>query len=492
MSQIPDSSPAARWSIFVAVGMGVFLATIDGSIVNVALPTLVRDFQTSFAVIQWVALAYMLTIATLILSMGRLGDTIGKKKIYLSGMTIFTLGSVLCGFAQTVQLLIIFRIFQASGAAMMAALGVAIVTEVFPAKERGKALGSIGGIVSIGIIAGPTLGGILIDALSWHWIFFVNLPIGVLGIIMVISKVPDFRPVGKQKFDLAGAAVLFFSVLILLMALTLGQTMGFKHPFIVSLFVTWIFTFLLFIYVEVSVADPMIDLTIFRNYRFTLNLFTGFLTFVALSGITLLMPFYLENVLNYSPHQVGLFLAIIPLAAGITSPLSGMLSDRLGTRTISAVGLLLLLLGYISLTSLNESTTAWGYILRFLPVGLGIGIFQSPNNSAIMGTAPNRRLGVISGMLAITRTMGQTAGIAILGAFWAARVAYYSNQHISAVHADTLVAAQVAGLQDTITGTVLIIGFALLLSLWAAMLALVRRKIRISKYESERVTNSDL
>ena len=492
MPQISDSSPAAKWSIFTAVGMGVFLATIDISIVNVALPTLVRHFQTSFTVIQWVALAYMLTLATLLLSMGRLGDTIGKKKIYLIGMSIFTLGSVLCGFAQTVHLLIIFRIFQAIGAAMMAALGAAIVTEVFPAKERGKAMGSIGGIVSIGIIAGPTLGGILIDTLSWHWIFFVNLPVGLLGIIMVLTIVPDFRPVGKQKFDLAGAAVLFISVLILLMALTLGQTMGFKHPFIISLFIIWIFTFLLFMYVEISVADPMVDLTIFRNYRFTLNLFTGFLTFVALSGMTLLMPFYLENVLNYSPHQVGLFLAIIPLAAGVTSPLSGMLSDRLGTRTISIVGLMFLLLGYISLTSLNESTTAWGYIVRFFPVGLGLGIFQSPNNSAIMGAAPHRRLGVISGMLAITRTMGQTAGIAALGAFWAARVAYYSDQHISAVHADTSVAAQVAGLQDTITGAVLIIGFALLLSLWAAMLALLRRKIRTGKNESRQVPSADL
>jgi MFS family permease len=236
----------------------------------------------------------------------------------------------------------------------------------------------------------------------------------------------------------------------------------------------------------------MIDLTVFRNYRFTLNLFTGFLTFVALAGIILLMPFYLENVLNYPPHQVGLFLAIIPLAAGLTSPLSGMLSDRFGTRTISIVGLTILLLGYISLTSLNESTSALGYLLRFLPVGLGFGIFQSPNNSAIMGAAPHRRLGVVSGMLSITRTLGQTAGIATLGAFWAARVAYYSGHQVSAVHAGTLIGAQVAGLQDTVTGTVLIIGFALLLSLWAAMLSLLRRKIQIGKHKIERLPYSEI
>jgi EmrB/QacA subfamily drug resistance transporter len=469
--------------VFAAVSMGVFLATIDGSIVNVALPTLMHNLNTTFPVVQWITLAYMLTIATLILSMGRLGDTLGKKRIYLGGMGIFTLGSVLCGLAQTVHLLILFRICQAIGAAMMAALGAAIITETFPIRERGKALGSIGGVVSMGIIAGPTLGGILIDTLSWHWIFFINLPVGIAGIIMVIKYVPDFRPGGTQKFDLGGATTLFFSVLTMLLALTLGQALGFNHPVILSLFGIWILSILLFLYIELHISDPMIDLTIFNNYRFTLNLFTGFLSFVSLAGMILLMPFYLENVLGYLPHQVGLFLAIVPLAAGSISPLSGMLSDRFGTRIISILGLSILLTGFISLTSLNEATSAAGYVLRFLPVGLGIGIFQSPNNSAIMGAATHNRLGVVSGMLSITRTLGQTAGIAILGSFWATRVALYTDHQTSLVHADTPVAAQVAGLQDTITVIVMIIGIALLLSIWAVVLGWIRRKISNKKSE---------
>lgn len=162
-----------RWAVLAAVGMGVFLATIDASIVNVALPTLVQSFKTDFALVQWVPLAYMLTIATLILTMGRLGDLKGKKKIYAIGMVVFIVGSILCGLATTIYWLIFSRVFQGVGAAMMASLGTAIVTEAFPASERGRALGSIGGIVSIGIITGPALGGILIDALSWHWIFCV-------------------------------------------------------------------------------------------------------------------------------------------------------------------------------------------------------------------------------------------------------------------------------------------------------------------------------
>ena len=372
----PETVFKNKWQILLSIGMGVFLATIDASIVNIALPTLVKTFETTFAVVQWVALAYMLTIATLILSMGRLGDLKGKKNIYLSGMLVFTLGSLMCGLAQSVYWLIFFRVVQGIGASMMASLGAAIVTEAFPGKERGKALGTIGGIVAIGIITGPVLGGILIDAISWHWIFFVNLPVGVIGALMVYRFVPVLKDSADQRFDFAGAGTMFVSVLSFLLALTLGQDLGFRNPWIVALFTVWIITFILFLYIELHVSDPMLDLHIFRNSLFSLNLFTGFISFVATAGVVLLMPFYLENILNYSPHQVGFLLATVPISAGIASPLSGMLSDRFGTRIISTIGLGFIVGGFYSLTTLNQSTTALGYILRFLPVGLGLGIFQ--------------------------------------------------------------------------------------------------------------------
>ncbi|HEX9971345.1 MAG TPA: MFS transporter, partial [bacterium] len=170
-----------KWLVMSALGMGIFLATIDGSIVNVALPTLVTQFNTRFEVVQWVVLGYLLTLATLMLSIGRLADMVGKKPIYLAGMVIFTFGSLMCGLSQTVYWLIGFRIFQAIGAAMMISLGTGILTEAFPPQERGKAMGIVGAIVSIGIITGPTLGGFLIDLISWHWIFFVNIPVRIIG-----------------------------------------------------------------------------------------------------------------------------------------------------------------------------------------------------------------------------------------------------------------------------------------------------------------------
>jgi EmrB/QacA subfamily drug resistance transporter len=194
-----------KWYVMAAVGVSILLSTIDATIVNVALPTFVRDLNTNFPTVQWVVLSYLLTQATLILGIGRLGDMFGKKRLFTIGFIIFTLGSVLCGLAPTVYWLIVFRVVQAVGAALLLALGMAIITEAFPQTERGRALGISGAIISVGIVVGPTLGGLIIAALSWRWIFFVNLPIGIIGTLLGIRFVPDFRPTGRQKFDYWGA-----------------------------------------------------------------------------------------------------------------------------------------------------------------------------------------------------------------------------------------------------------------------------------------------
>lgn len=455
-----------KWYVMAAVAMGVFLATIDGSIVNVALPTLVRAFETEFPVVQWVVLAYLLTVTTLMLSVGRLGDMIGKKPLYLAGFVIFTVGSVLCGLSPTVYWLIGFRVLQAVGAAMLMALGLAIVTEAFPPSERGKALGISGSMVSIGIVVGPVLGGLLIGALSWHWIFFVNLPIGIVGTWMVVRFVPALNPPGGQRFDLPGALALLISLLALMMALTLGQRMGFSDPRILALFAAWLVALAAFVAIELRSQQPMIDLTLFRNRLFDINLITGFIVFVCMSGTIVLMPFYLENVLGYDPRSVGLLLAIVPIAVGIAAPLSGALSDRLGTRPITVIGLATLVAGFYAISTLSTQTTAVGYVLRFLPIGIGIGIFQSPNNSAVMGAVPRTRLGVASGLLSVTRTLGQSTGIAALGALWASRVAYHAGSGLPAGATAAPAAAQVAGLNDTFTVAVILVGLALALAAW--------------------------
>lgn len=450
-----------------AVAMGIFLATIDGSIVNVALPTLTQAFQTEFALVQWVVLAYLLTLTTLLLSVGRLADMIGKKNIYNLGFIIFTIGSVLCGLSWSITTLIGFRVLQAIGAAMVIALGMAIVTEAFPPRERGLAIGVSGSMVSVGIVVGPTLGGFLIEALSWRWIFYVNLPIGILGTWLAFRHVPSTRPVGEQTFDFKGAIALFLSLFCLLLALTLGQQMGFNQPTVWFLLLTSLICLGIFIYVELHTSDPMLDLRLFRNVYFSISLITAVITFISIAGTTFLMPFYLEYVLGYSPARVGLLLAVVPMVLAVLSPLSGALSDRFGSRPITLAGLVLLLIGYTAMSTLSTTTTAEGFIIRFLGVGLGMGVFQSPNNSAIMGTAPKERLGVISSVLSVMRTLGQTSGIAILGSVWAARVNALSGNPASTTVTAAPASVQAAAIHQTFLVVVALIAFGLGLGIWA-------------------------
>jgi EmrB/QacA subfamily drug resistance transporter len=462
--QLPDFS--RKWFVMLAVAMGIFLATIDGSIVNVALPTLTEGLNTDFAIVQWVVLSYLLTVTTLLSIVGRLADMYGRKRLYTAGFVVFTIGSFLCGLAPTAGWLILFRVLQGVGAALILALGVAIVTEAFPPTERGRALGIAGSIVSIGIVSGPVLGGFIIENLSWHWIFFVNVPIGILGVIISIRHVPESHPPGDQRFDLAGAASLFIFLLALLLGLTTGQRQGFISPPTLILFVISAVFLTVFLWIEFHHAQPIINPRLFRSRLFSVNLTTGFLMFIGL-GSSVLIPFYLENVLGYRVQQVGLLLAVIPVALGITAPISGTLSDRFGTRVISIGGLVITMLGYLALSTLTTSTTAVGFMLRYLPVGIGVGLFQSPNNSAIMGAAPRNQLGMASSLLAVTRTLGQTVGIAVLGALWAGLVFAGMGGLVEGGATTAPPEYQVDALQTVALVVACLIGIALLIALWA-------------------------
>ena len=435
-------------------------------IVNISLPTLVSSFQTDFALVQWVVLAYLLTVTTLMLGIGRLADIYGKKPIYTAGFIVFTVGSVLCGLSPTIYTLIGFRILQGIGAAMVMALGMAIVTEAFPPSERGRALGITGTIVSVGITLGPTLGGLIVKNLSWNWIFFVNLPVGFIGTFMVVRYVPAFKPAGGQRFDYWGALTLCISLLSLLVALTLGQRVGFGDGTVLLLVGMFVVFLASFIFIELRAEQPMLDLRLFRNSLFSVSLTTGFIIFICLSGTLILMPFYAQNVLGYDPQQTGLLMATVPLALGVIAPLSGSLSDRFGSRPIMVAGLAVLTVGFLAISSLDAETTTLGYVLRFLPMGLGMGMFQSPNNSAIMGSAPRDRLGIASGMLAVTRTLGQTTGIAVLGALWAGQVFKHAGVVIAGGATAAPIAAQVFALRDTFVIVSILIFIALLLSIW--------------------------
>lgn len=454
-----------KWYVMLATGLGIFLGTIDGSIVNVALPTISKDLGTTFASVQWVVIAYLLTLATLTLGVGRLGDMLGKKPIYTTGFAVFTVGSVLCGLAPGVATLIAARVVQACGAAMIFSLGMAIITQAFPPSERGKALGISGALVSVGIVIGPSVGGFIVDQWSWRWIFMVNLPIGVIGTAAAHRFVPAVPPPGGQRFDFIGGGVFFVALFTTMLGLSLAQSGTFTSPAVLALLATGAVGTVLFVMIERRVEQPMLDLSLFANRLLTINLLTGWMTFFAISGVFILVPFYLENVLGASPRQVGLLIAPAPLLLGLSAPISGSISDRIGPRRVLVFGLAILVVAYALMQLLYEDSPMWLIVLVMAPAGLGMGIFQSPNNSAVMGSAPAERLGVTSAMLGITRNTGQLTGISVLGAVWALRVAYHHGDTIDAQIAPA--ASQAAALRDVGLVNAAVIAVALLLSIWS-------------------------
>ncbi len=459
-----DIDYSRKWHVMIATGSGIFLGTIDSSIVNVALPTMAESLNTTFAAVQWVVVAYILALATLTLSVGRLGDMLGKKPIYTSGFAVFTVGSVLCGFAPSIGWLVAFRVAQAVGASMLFALGMAIITQAFPPGERGRALGISGALVSVGIVIGPTVGGLIVDQWSWRWIFFVNVPIGIFGTIAAQRFVPDVPPPGGQRFDFLGAGVFFLGLFSTMLSLSLAQSRGFSSPLVLALFLGGLTALVLFGAIERRVEQPMLDMTLFKNRLLTINLVTGWMTFFAISGLFILVPFYLENTLGATPRQVGLLIAPAPLLLGLSAPISGSISDRIGPRRVLVVGLVILVCTYALTQLLQDGSPLWMIMLVMAPGGLGMGIFQSPNNSAVMGSSSAERLGVTSAMLGITRNTGQLTGISVLGAIWAVRVSHHVGATVDAQDAPGF--AQAAALRDVgLVNTALIL-VALGLSIW--------------------------
>lgn len=464
-----------KWFVFGAIAMGIFLGTIDGSIVNAALPTLVAELDASFTAVQWVVLAYLLTLATLTLSIGRVGDMVGKKPIYTAGFALFTVGSTLCGLAPDERWLVGFRVVQGLGAAMIFALGFAILTEAFPPQERGKALGIGGSIVSVGIAIGPALGGLIIDSLSWRWIFLVNLPVGIIGTWTAHRFVPAVTPPGGERFDYSGAATFFVTLLSVMLGLTFAQDYGFSSPASWGLLVFGVAVGAVFVRIERRAANPMLDLGLFADRLLSVNLITGWMSFIAIAGLFVLAPFYLQDVLGYDTRTMGLLLIGAPVALGVVAPVSGWLSDRIGPRPVLVVGLATMVAGYLGLNTLGVDTTGLHYIAASVPIGLGIGIFQSPNNSAVMGSVPRHRLGVTSGMLTITRITGQITGIAVLATVWTARVAVRSGVSGDPTKAPAL--DQVGAFRDAMLVVAAMLAIALSLAVWG--LISERRSMRV-------------
>jgi len=400
--------------------VGTFMGPLDGSVVNIALPTLTRHFSVGITTVEWVVVAYLLTISTLLLTFGRLGDMIGLKPLYLTGFAVFVAGSAACAFSWSIWALVGFRVVQAVGAGMLFAVGPAIVTQVFPPSERGKALGLVGVSVSAGLAIGPTLGGLLIAAGGWRLVFLINLPIGIAAFSLA-WKVLHLEKPRTQRFDPYGAALSFLALFPLLLALSKGEAWGWGSPAVLALLGVAAAGAVLFVVVESGVAHPLLDLTLFRNRLFSASTTSALASYIVTASVIFLMPFYFIQIRGFTVAHAGLLLTPIPAAMALLGPLSGSLSDRIGSRFLSTTGLLVGAAGMVGLTRLGVDTGPVGILLRLLMVGVGMALFQSPNSSALMGSVPRQRLGIASGVVAMARNVGMVLGVSLAALVLAVR-----------------------------------------------------------------------
>lgn len=411
---------AGKWAVLTIVAIGVFMATLDSSIVNISLPSMARDFGIPLSgAIEWVIIAYLVATAAILLTAGRLADMVGRKVVWSTGLVIFTLGSALCGAAPNLPFLIAMRAFQGIGGALIMAVSPAMLTSAFPAQERGRALGLNAVIVSLGISVGPVLGGIITAYFSWRWIFYVNVPIGIIGLIATLRVLTERIHRNPGRFDPLGALLLGVGLASLTAGLSFGVELGWLSLPIVLMLVVSVISLALLPVVESRVPNPVIVFSLLRNRVFSSAILSLILNFLALFAVGFMLPFYLEQLRHFSTIEAGLLLTPLPLAIAFIAPLSGRLADRFGSRWLAAGGMTLACLGLVLLSTINQNSSIWDIVWRLIIVGAGQALFQSPNNSALMGAAPREFQGSASGFLATGRTFGQSVSVAIAGAVFA-------------------------------------------------------------------------
>jgi EmrB/QacA subfamily drug resistance transporter len=408
-----ERSPSQIWLALLSVALGLTMFTLDSSTVNIALPTITKAFDTHLAVAQWVMISYLIVFTVLIFSAARLGNMLGRRKLFQAGLILFTISSLLCGLAPGIVWLMGFRVLQACGAVLIVGLGMAIITELFVhSPQYGLALSLAVMTLSVASVLGPAIGGLLVTVGDWRAIFLINLPIGIIAILLFAWSVPP-SPNSRshqEHFDTLGAILLALVMVNLALAMSEGQKQGFNSAIALILLITAIIGLTVFVLVESRIRQPMIDLSLFRNRILSINLLTMVVVYIVMASRLLIYPFFLELVLQFPTDQVGMLMMTLPISNAIIAPISRRLVDKFGSPRLIPIGLMLLAFACMLASTFSTQLTPLGYVLRDIVMGAGLAMWRSPNNVATMSITPQNKIGVVSGLLNESSLVGQTLG----------------------------------------------------------------------------------
>jgi EmrB/QacA subfamily drug resistance transporter len=417
-----------RWYTLAAVNFALFMTLLDVTVINVALPSIAKDLNTSFSELQWVISTYTLIFAALILTMAKLGDLFGRKLLFLIGLFIFTAASLGCALSTSVMTLQIMRGIQGIGAAILSPIAAAIISTTFWGPELGTAFGIYGGVSGLALIAGPIIGGLLVKYANWQWVFLINVPIGIIGIVVGIMVIRESKNVHAHRYlDIAGVLLSIAGLFALTLPLIKGEEWGWTSGKTIGWFVAAVVLIAAFLLVEMLQMrrglDVMMDLTLYRNPTFSATAFVTVIVMFAYAGLLLLLALLFQNVLGYDALGTGL--RYIPFVIGsiIVGPIVGANANKLGSRLILSVGLAVLALGFLLMTRITASSDWDALVLGLTVAGIGGAAVQAQMTNAAVSSAPRQRAGTATGISATMRQVGASLGIALLGAIFTSRYA---------------------------------------------------------------------
>lgn len=405
-----------QWAVLGVVLIGATMSALDLSIVNIALPTIKREFGVHLSLIEWVSISYMVVLAIALPIVGRMADIFGRSLLYNIGFGVFVVGSAICGLAPNAMTLIVARALQAIGAGLLQANSVALITQVFRSRELGRALGIQAAVQATAMALGPFIGAILVAAIGWRAIFYVNVPIGIVGGIAAHIVLPRHHASArKQKIDYPGIVLFTIALMGIALGVNQAQTSGWGAPVVLAEVLVGAIGLAGFIVTELRVKSPTIDLTLFRHYRLIAGNVTALLAYYALFAVLFLLPFYFEQVLGYSTFLSGVLLMPVPGSMAVLAPFAGAVSNRFSARTLTLTGSLMLMVGCTMLIFTSAVRDPVLLVTAMVILGAGLGVFTPANNRSTMAATPRDKLGVMGGLLNMMRSVGLIFGIDISG-----------------------------------------------------------------------------